>query len=82
MNADVLSRCPADTVSSHSASPTEENKICVVETKEFVSDLEEVAKCQKEDSDMSTMIAYLQDSTLPEDQSKSRQIACARKQAV
>ena len=83
VNADALSRCPADAASNDEIS-RKDSQVCAVEgnkeSEESVIDLEEVIKCQMEDSDMSAMITYLQDGTLPEDQNKSRRIVLESKQ--
>jgi len=63
-NANVLSCCPA-----------EEGKICAVEQKQNyemsgLPEFEKVSQCQMEDDELSTMISYLCEGTLPEKKHK------------
>ena len=69
-NADALSRCPVD----------ENLNSTVAETTAVLSDLEEVQRDQLEDLDLATMMMYLQDGTLPEEEKQARKIVIESKQ--
>ena len=72
-NADALSHCPAN-----------EGSISVVEQREnnemsYLPEFEEISRYQMEDDDLSTMISYLHEGSVPEDECKTRCIVLESK---